>query len=72
MHGDALEMRVDRGEQADDFYFAALAKHVEGPGTVFAAAPGEKDLSLQSEALAGLIRTVKKGAGEERPRPHNF
>ncbi len=49
VHGDALEMRVDGGEQADNFYFAALAEHMESPRTVFAAAPGEKDLSLQSD-----------------------
>jgi hypothetical protein len=51
MHGDALEVCVDRGEQADDFDvdFSALVEHVEGPRAVFATAPGEKDLSLQGE-----------------------
>ena len=44
VHGDALEVCVDRGEQADDFYVVSLTKNMEGPGTVFATAPREKDL----------------------------
>jgi predicted RNase H-like HicB family nuclease len=49
VHGDSLEIAVDRGEQADDFYVASLMKDMEGPGTVFATASREKDLSLQGE-----------------------
>src|SRR4051794_9835318 len=49
-------MSIDRGEQPGDFYLATLAKNMQGPGTVFAAAPGEKDLSFHSglNPLMGL------------------
>jgi hypothetical protein len=40
MHGDAPEIRVDRGEQTNNFYVIALTEQVEGPGTIFTAAPG--------------------------------
>jgi len=48
VHSDALKVGVDGGEQTGDFYLAAPAKDVEGPGTVFSAAPGAKDFSFQS------------------------
>src|SRR5579872_149741 len=69
MHSDALEMRVDRGEQPDYFYFAALTEQVEGPRTIFSAAPREKDLSFQSD-LNSLTceRSKKEWRGRGRPR----
>ena len=41
VHGDALEMCVDRGQQAGNLYLATLPKPMESPCTVFAAAPRE-------------------------------
>jgi hypothetical protein len=57
MHGDALEMSVDRGQEADYLYVLALVEHalaerVEGPGTVFAAAPREKDFPFQGDSYS--------------------
>ena len=56
MHGDTLEVRVDGGEQADDFNFATLLQNVEGPCAVFAAAPGEKDLGFQGISSESSVR----------------
>jgi hypothetical protein len=43
--GDAAELLVDGGEQANDFILRLLAEQVEGPGAVLAAAPTKEDLS---------------------------
>ena len=41
MHGHAIEIAIERGEQAYHLDIAALAQDVQGPRTIFAAAPGE-------------------------------
>ena len=41
VHGDAFMRAVDCGEQRGDFELPRLARQVERPGTVFAAAPCE-------------------------------
>ena len=43
VHGDTVEFTVDGGEQADDFDVGLPAQDVEGPCTVFTAAPGQED-----------------------------
>ena len=47
MHRHTLELSIDRGKQADNLDFHSLTEHVKSPRTVFAAAPGEKDLLFQ-------------------------
>ena len=42
VHGDAVELCVEGGDEAADFDFGIAAQKVEGPGAVFAAAPGEE------------------------------
>jgi len=49
MHGDALKMGVDRGEQSNDFLFLSVTEHMQAPGAIFAAAPGKKNLLFQSD-----------------------
>jgi hypothetical protein len=44
VHSDALEMCIDRGEEADDLYVRALTEYMQTPRTIFSAAPGEKNL----------------------------
>ena len=39
VHGDTIEFGVDGGEEADDFDAGLVTEQVEGPGTVFSAAP---------------------------------
>jgi|ERR1022692_2843143 hypothetical protein len=71
VHSDTLEIRVDRGQQTDNFYTSTLTKHVEGPGAIFAAAPREKDLLFQVNELAECVRAVKRMARARVPAPHN-
>jgi hypothetical protein len=42
VHGDAIGFAIESGEEADQFVVGLPAQEVEGPGTVFAAAPGKK------------------------------
>jgi len=49
MHGDALKISIDRGQQASNFYVIALPEYVQRPCAVFPTAPREKDSSLQRE-----------------------
>jgi hypothetical protein len=43
VHGYALKLGVEGGEQAHNFDVRILAQNVKSPGAVFAAAPGEED-----------------------------
>jgi len=56
VHRNPLEMRIDRGEQADDFDVTALAQNVETPRAIFAAAPREKDLALHRKFIRTKIK----------------
>ncbi len=48
VHGDAIEGRVDSGEEAGDLVFRIVLEEVQGPGAVFAAAPGDEGRELPS------------------------
>jgi hypothetical protein len=63
VHGNPLKMSIDRGQQTDHFYFAPLAENVETPGTIFAAAPGEKDSWFQGEMNSLKINRNKERRG---------
>ena len=43
VHGDAIELGIQRGDQAADFDGRIAAQRVQRPRAVFAAAPGEKN-----------------------------
>src|SRR6185437_4333650 len=43
VHGDAVELSVDGGEQGNDLEIGLLMEEVERPRGIFAAAPGEDD-----------------------------
>jgi hypothetical protein len=51
VHGYALKMSIDGGEQPDNFDILALTKDVERPRTIFTAAPGKKNLPFQRASL---------------------
>jgi len=44
MHCHPLKIRIDRGQEPDNFDVLTLPQHVQGPRTIFAATPGEKNL----------------------------
>lgn len=43
VHGNAIEVGVQRGEHANNFDVGSLMEDVEGPGRIFTAAPGKED-----------------------------
>ena len=68
VHGDALDLGVDRRQQSDDLEGGILAGEVEGVGAVFAAAPAHQGLGSESHALIlaefPRLRAQAHGAGD--------
>jgi hypothetical protein len=58
MHGDALKMSIDGGEEADDLHVAALAKYVERPRAVFAGTPGKENFRFQGAPPGSVHRRL--------------
>jgi len=60
VHGDAVEGLIEGREQSGDGEFTALAKTVQSPRAVFAAAPGEKKLVTHPTSVSQAA--VQRGA----------
>jgi hypothetical protein len=65
VHGYAIESRIEGGEQAGDFVFAALTQQVQAPAAVFPAAPGQQQLPLPSHGA--LHHTAAQATGAKLP-----
>jgi hypothetical protein len=46
VHGNTVELLVERGQESDDFQVGSLAKDVERPGAILAGTPGEQDFEV--------------------------
>ena len=56
VHGDPIESLIDRSQEAEDYIFLRLlSERVQGPGAVFAAAPGNDDAFGCSVCSQGKI-----------------
>src|SRR5215469_3665481 len=60
MHSNALEVRIDCGEQPDHFYLVAHPQPMQRPSAVLTAAPGKKNFRLHDGTR--FLNTKKKGA----------
>src|SRR5262249_10156804 len=71
VHGDAIEGLVDGGHQTDDFAFTLLAQHVQRPGAVLAAAPGEERLGAAPAGKGSPSPRTRRNMKRLGPRMRN-
>ena len=64
VHGDAVELSVERGEQTADLDGGIAAQNVEGPSAVFAAAPGEEN-ALHGTMIAAAAPGAESATGND-------